>query len=103
MKRTRLKRIANTTHSEENIRKYKLQRNLVVRMNKQAKIEFYKNLDPKNIDSEKAFWQTFKPLLSNKCSSSTRKIAFIDEDVLLSKDEEVSECFNTYFVNITKT
>ena len=53
MKRTRLKRIANITHSDENIRKYKRQRNLVVKMNKQAKIEFYKNLDPKKLDSEK--------------------------------------------------
>ena len=52
MKRTRLKRIANIAHSDENIRKYKRQRNLVVKMNKQAKIEFYKNLDPKKLDSE---------------------------------------------------
>ena len=55
------------------------------------------------MDSEKAFWQTFKPLLSNKCSNSTRKVTLIDKGVLLSKDEEVSECFNTYFVNITDT
>ena len=89
MKCTRLKRIANITHSDENIRKYKRQRNLVVKMNKQAKIEVYKNLDPKKLDSEKAFWQTFKPLLSNKCSNSTRKVTLIDKGVLLSKDEEL--------------
>ena len=72
-------------------------------MNKQAKIKFYKNLDPKTLDSGKAFWQTFKPLLSNKCSNSARKITLIDEGALLSKDEEVSECFSTYFVNIIDT
>ena len=49
------------------------------------------------------FWQTFKPLLSNKCSNSTRKVTLIDKGVLLSKDEEVSGCVNTYFVNITDT
>ena len=65
--------------------------------------EFYKNLDPKKLDIEKAFWQTFKPLLLNKCSKSARKITLIDEGALLSKDDEVSECFNTYFVNIIDT
>ena len=70
MKSTRLKRIANITHSDENIKKYRMQRNLVAKMNKQAKFKFYKNLDPKKLDSEKVFWQTFKPLLSNKCSNS---------------------------------
>ena len=76
---------------------------MVAKINKQAKIEFCKNLDPRKLDSEKAFWQTFKPLLSNKCSNPTRKITLIDEGVLLSKDEEVSECFNIYFKNITDT
>ena len=72
-------------------------------MNKQAKFEFYKNLDPKKLDSEKALWQTFNPLLSDKCSNSTSKITLVEEGVLLSKDEEVSECFNIYFLNITDT
>ena len=30
-------------------------------------------------------------------------MTLIDEGVFLSNDEEVSECFNTYFVNITDT
>ena len=56
MKRTRFKRIANITRSDESIWKYNRQRNLVVRMNKQAKTEFHRNLDPKKLDSEKVFW-----------------------------------------------
>ena len=44
MKRTRLKRIASITHSDENIRKYKKQRNLVVKMNKQEKLNSTKTL-----------------------------------------------------------
>ena len=37
MKRTKIKRIANIIHFDENIRKYKNQRNLVAKINKQAK------------------------------------------------------------------
>ena len=40
MKRSRLKRIANINHSDENIRNYKNQRNFVDKMNKQAKTKF---------------------------------------------------------------
>ena len=61
------------------------------------------NVDSKKLHSKKDFWQTFKLLLSNKCSNSARKVTLIDEGVLLSKDEEVSKCFNTYFVNIIDT
>ena len=94
MKCTRLNRIDNITRSDENIREYERQRNLIIKMSKQATIEFYKNLDPKKLDSEKAFLQKFKPLLCNKCSNSTRKITLIDEDGLLSKDGKFSQCFD---------
>ena len=56
MKRTMLKRIANTTQSDENVRKYKKQKHLVVKSNKQAKTGFYKKLDPKKMNSEQVFW-----------------------------------------------
>ena len=101
--RTRLKGIANKTHLDEDIRKYKNQRNLVVKMNKQSKIDFYKKLDPKDLGNEKAFWRTFKPLMSDKCSNTADKITLVEDGVLLSNDEDASECFNTYFVNITDT
>ena len=101
--RTRLKGIANKTHLDEDIRKYKNQRNLVVKMNKQSKIDFYKKLDPKDLGNEKAFWRTFKPLMSDKGSNTADKITLVEDGVLLSNDEDVSECFNTYFVNITDT
>ena len=101
--RTRLKGIANKTHLDEDIRKFKNQRNLVVKMNKQSKIDFYKKLDPKDLGNEKAFWRTFKPLMSDKCSNTADKITLVEDGVLLSNDEDVSECFNTYFVNITDT
>ena len=78
-KRTRLKGIANKTHLDEDIRKYKKQRNLVVKMNKQSKIDFYKRLDPKDLENEKAFWRTFKPLMSDKCSNTTDKITLIED------------------------
>ena len=64
MKRTRLRGLLTKLilmRISGNIGK---QRKLVVKMNKQSKIKFYKKLDPKELGNEKAFWSTFKPLMS---------------------------------------
>ena len=50
MLRTNLKNTANITKDQEDIRKYRKQRNLVVKMNKIAKREFYTSLDPKKVE-----------------------------------------------------
>ena len=49
------------------------------------------------------FWKTFKPLLSNNCHNGSNKITLIEDGSLLTDDKDISECFNTYFTNITDT
>ena len=63
MKRARLRNRANSSRKDADIQKCKLQRNLVISMNREAKRDFYRNLDPKNVGNEKDFWRTIKPLL----------------------------------------
>ena len=46
MIRTRLKNKANRTKAEEDQKKYRKQRNLVVKLNKRAKRAYYNSLDP---------------------------------------------------------
>ena len=41
--------------------------------------------------------------MSNKCLNATEKITLVEDGVLLSNDEDVTECFNIYFVNIMET
>ena len=103
MKRTRLKRVANESKSAADIAEYKKQRNLVVRLNKTAKREYFENLDPNEVGKNKAFWRTFKPLLSNNCQNGANKITLVENGSLLTNDKDISECFNTYFTNITDT
>ena len=66
MYRSRLKNIANKNGKEEDIWRYKQQRSKVVKMNKLAKMKFYRGLDMSNLTNDKRFWKTFKPLFSNK-------------------------------------
>ena len=65
-KRSILKKVANNSKREEDVGKYKDQRNLVVKLNIQAKRQHFKSLQSKTIDNDKKFWKTVKPPFSSK-------------------------------------
>ena len=88
---------------EEDIRSYKRQRNKIVKNNKVAKKRYFQSLDPATIGSDKRFWETFKPLLSNKPSNIQEKIILVENGSRITCDKQIAECFNEYFVNITST
>ena len=46
--------------------KYNKQRNICVSLVKKAKRNYYENLDLKDINDNKKFWATVKPLFSNE-------------------------------------
>ena len=92
--RSKLRKLANTTGSEEDIAKYKRQRNFVSLINNKAKKDYFRTLDPKKLEMNRKFFTTFKPFLSSKYSP--------DERILLIEDNEIiSEIMNEYFTNIT--
>ena len=101
MKRTRLKGKANRTKSEEDLRKYRKQRNLVVKLNKRVKRAYYNNLDPLRVRKRATFWKTFKSLFSDK--KGNRKIILVENGEILLDEKRISECFNENFINITDT
>ena len=53
MVRTRLRNNSNQTRTEEDFRKYRQQRNLVVRLNRAAKRKVFSQLDPKKLEKIK--------------------------------------------------
>ena len=69
-------------------------------MNRKLKQDFYKSVDPKKINTDTKFWMIVKPMFSN-VNPMEQKIVLIEGEEILAKDEEVTECLNTYFVNIT--
>ena len=62
MKRSKLKNKANKTKLVDDLLKYKKQRNLVVKLNKNCKKEFFDNLEIKN--NSKSFWNKRTFLIS---------------------------------------
>ena len=55
MTKSKLKKKANKSGKTEDFEKYKKQRNLVVKMNRKAKFDFYRSIEPRSIDNEKKF------------------------------------------------
>ena len=71
-----------------------------MKLNIQAKRQYFMSIRAKTIDKDKKFWKTVKPLFSNK-NPMTEKIPLIEDDRILSNDAAVAKCFNEYFCNIT--
>ena len=108
MKRSELKSKANRTKRPKYISDYKKQRNLVARLNKESRIEYFENLETSK--SSKPFWNKCKPYFSNKHAHGESKIILIQkENVILNRNEvvenekltvkndEITKIFNKYF------
>ena len=87
--------------SYQNMINYKKQRNFCSRLNKREKKNYYSKLDLKSVTDNKIFWKTMKPLYSDK-GSHKPKITLIDEEKIITEDQEVSNIFNEYFENSIK-
>ena len=102
MQRTRLKNKANKSHDERDLQRYRQQRNLIVKMNRRAKKEYFKSLDLKDLTKNKRFWKSLQPMFSDS-SVVSEKFVLIENDKAIRDDQAISEHFNHYFANITDT
>ena len=78
MKRSQLKNKANRTKNLEDITKYKKQRNLVVKLNRESKTQYFDNIQ--TTKNSKPFWDKCKPYFSNKHAHGDSKIILIEKE-----------------------
>ena len=100
MKRSNLKNIANKSGKTEDKKRYKIQRNVITKLNKKLKKAYFKEKLPKGKDV-KDFWNFCKPYFTNKGVCNEEKIILVEKEEVLRKDSKISDTFNNYFVNIT--
>ena len=89
MKRSKLKSKANRTKPREDISDYKKPRNLVVRLSKERKIEYFENLETSK--NSKPFWNKCKPYFSNKHAHGESKTILIEKGKITLISNEVVE------------
>ena len=101
MKRSRLKNEANKSQWPADLSKYNKQRNLVVKLNKKHRKEYFENL---NIAANsKPFsisigWDNYrdkyKPCFSNKNAMGDSNIMLIEKDEVLLKNKKIADVLN---------
>ena len=77
MNRTKLKNMYYKHPTEENMRKFKKQRNFCVKLLRETKKSFYSNLDARQITDNRKFWKNIKPLFSTKTINASNIIFFL--------------------------
>ena len=102
MRRSRLKKIPNESGRKKDIRRYKLQRNKVVKLNKPANLKFCQDLNISDLTDDKRFWKSFKPLFTPiNQEMFHRKVTLVGNESIVSYESHIAQCFNQYFTYIT--
>ena len=83
---------------DKNWELYKKQRNYCVGLLKREKRNYYSNLDLKIFEDSRKFWQSVKPLFSDKANVKNRNIIIIEDDKVICNKLELAEKFNNFFI-----
>ena len=103
MHRTKLKNNLNKNPNEENKRLYKKQRNFCVALLKREKKKYYNNLDLRIFKDNQKFWETVKPLFSDKQKLLERNIVIIEDEKVYLGNTVVAEKLNNFFVEAVQS
>ena len=85
--------------SVENERKYKRQRNLCVSLRRKAIKQYFSNITSKRIVTNKEFWKTIRPFLTNKGCLENSDIMLINDDEMVTDDKTLVKTFNEHYIN----
>ena len=80
---------------------YKKQRNICTNLFREAKSDYYSNLNPSSITDNKKFWKTAKPLFSEKVMSM-ESTTLVENVTMYNNDSNVTQIFNQFFSNVVK-
>ena len=78
MKSSRLRNKFLDSKSDTDQKAYNAQRSLCVSLIRQAKKQFFSNLNTHDVTNNKTFWKTVKPLLTGKVKTKS-KITLTDK------------------------
>ena len=102
MDRSRLKNKYQKWPSRENFLRFKKAKNCCNKLNKQAKKDYFKNASKDGVVSNKKFWDTVKPFLTNKGSNTNDSIVIEQNNKLITDDRQLTELFNSHYINIVE-
>ena len=102
MKRSRLWNKYLKSKYSSDLSAYKVQRNLVTKLNKKAKFDLFNRATESHKRDPKVFWKFCKPFCSNKCSVENDFVLNQNGEVI-QDSTEVAKLFNVHFNTLTKS
>ena len=80
-------------------RAYKKQKNYTKRLIKKEKRKYFSNLNINNYTDNKKFLDHCEVFIFINYDGGSKKITLVNDDNIISNDEEVAETFNTFFID----
>ena len=99
---SQLKTKYNNTKQEADRNAYKKQRNLCVKLRRKAVKQYFVDKCRSRIMSNKNFWETVKPFISNKTNRNESDIILIESNNIIKDRKNVSNTLNEHFINIAE-
>ena len=86
--------------SRENFLNFRKVKNKCNNLSKKVKKDHLNKVTQKGFASNKDFWNTVKPFLTNKCGINHDKIIIENNQKLITDEKEIAEVFNDFYINI---
>ena len=87
MHRSKLKNRYNKNKNDENREVYKQQRNRCVKLLRNAKDSYFRNIDLNNLTDNRKFWKAIKPVFAKGTNTST--ITSEENGELIDNDRKI--------------
>ena len=100
--RTKLKSNIHKNPLKENKMAYKKQRNLCVSLRRKCMKIYLKKLTEKGLTTNKSFWKSMKPFLTNKGFIENNDITLVHKNKMISDEKQLTKLFNSYYINIVE-
>ena len=88
--------------SRENFSYYKKAKSTSNNLNKFAKKSYFNKVTSKGFVSNKTFWNTVKPFLTNKGFLTYKNITVNHKDKIVTLNSKLSHLFNDHYINIVE-
>ena len=101
MKRSKLRNDFLKDRNDASQSNYRKQRNLCVTLLRKTTTQYFSNSEPKLVTDNKNFWNSVKPLFSDKITVK-EIINLIENEEILSSDTDIAETFNDYISSVVQ-
>ena len=88
--------------SDSNWQKYRKQRNKYVKIRKKCIKEHFKSITRHGIMTNRKFWATIRPFLTNKGMITSNEISLKQGDDVINNEGKVAELLNYAYINVVE-